>query len=176
MTNIWRSSFPAKCSDYFRLWMASQSGQHDLKQAGNEIWSTCRCRSCSITISRISIIDPPSFVNNRGIGITVSAQDPVRIIKFLDFLLEEENQIMNQWGIEGVTYEVDEQRTPVPYAGANRELFTTRNINKKSALLTSPITGRCIRQIIASGRKCCISGQTAGSRAAVLYGGGQGNS
>jgi len=53
-------------------------------------------------------LDPPSFVNNRGIGITISAEDPVRIIKFFDFLLEEENQLMNQWGIKGETYEVDE--------------------------------------------------------------------
>jgi len=55
-------------------------------------------------------IDPPSFVNNRGIGITTSAKDPVRIIKFFDFLLEEENQIMNQWGIEGETYVVENGR------------------------------------------------------------------
>lgn len=53
-------------------------------------------------------IEPPAFVNNRGIGITKSAKDPVRIIKFFDYLLEEENQILNQWGIEGVTYEVAE--------------------------------------------------------------------
>lgn len=52
-------------------------------------------------------LDPPTFVNNRGIGITVSAKDPVRIIKFFDFMLNEENQILNQWGIKGVTYEVD---------------------------------------------------------------------
>lgn len=53
-------------------------------------------------------IDPPAFVNNRGIGISKSAKDPERIIKFFDYLLEEENQILNQWGIKGVTYEVDE--------------------------------------------------------------------
>lgn len=61
-------------------------------------------------------IDPPSFVDNRGIGITTSAKDPERIMEFFDFMLEEENQILNQWGIEGVTYEIDENgryyRTP----------------------------------------------------------------
>lgn len=54
-------------------------------------------------------LDPPAFVNNRGIGITVNASDPERIIKFFDYLLTDEIQILNQWGIEGVTYEIDDQ-------------------------------------------------------------------
>lgn len=53
-------------------------------------------------------IDPPSFINNRGLGISVSAKDPVRIIKYIDNLLTEENQVLVQWGEQGVTYEVDE--------------------------------------------------------------------
>ncbi|MFS0862625.1 ABC transporter substrate-binding protein [Fredinandcohnia sp. 179-A 10B2 NHS] len=53
-------------------------------------------------------IDPPSFVNNRGIGITTSAKDPVRIIKFLDHMASEEIQKLFMWGIEGETFEVDE--------------------------------------------------------------------
>jgi putative aldouronate transport system substrate-binding protein len=53
-------------------------------------------------------LDPPGFVNNRGMGITVSAKDPDRIMKFLDNLLKEENQILVKWGIEGETYLVDE--------------------------------------------------------------------
>lgn len=54
-------------------------------------------------------IDPPAFVNNRGIGITVKAKDPVRIIKFFDNLLTEENQILVQWGIKDQTYSVNEK-------------------------------------------------------------------
>jgi len=52
-------------------------------------------------------LDPPSFVNNRGIGITVSASDPVRIIQFFDNLLTDENQRLSNWGIEGETYSVN---------------------------------------------------------------------
>lgn len=52
-------------------------------------------------------IDPDSFINNRGIGITVKAQDPVRIIQFFDNMLKEENQILTHWGILGKTYEKD---------------------------------------------------------------------
>ncbi|OUS71621.1 ABC transporter substrate-binding protein [Paenibacillus sp. MY03] len=52
-------------------------------------------------------LDPPGFVKNRGMGITVSAKDPERIIKYLDNLLTEENQTLKSWGIVGETYEVD---------------------------------------------------------------------
>ncbi|MBD8069065.1 ABC transporter substrate-binding protein [Bacillus sp. PS06] len=55
-------------------------------------------------------IDPPSFVNNRGVGITTSAKDPVRIMKFLDNMAKEENQKLIMWGIEGETYESDNGR------------------------------------------------------------------
>ncbi|MFK4343049.1 MULTISPECIES: ABC transporter substrate-binding protein [unclassified Paenibacillus] len=54
-------------------------------------------------------LDPPSFINNRGIGITVSAKDPVRMIQFFDNLLTDENQVLSNWGIKGETYEVDEK-------------------------------------------------------------------
>lgn len=61
-------------------------------------------------------LDPPGFVNNRGVGVTVSAEEPDRIMAYFDTLLEEENQIMKSWGIVGETYEVDENgrfyRTP----------------------------------------------------------------
>ncbi len=53
-------------------------------------------------------LDPPSFINNRGVGITTSAKDPVRIIQFFDNMLKEENQVLVQWGIKGETYEVDD--------------------------------------------------------------------
>ncbi len=55
-------------------------------------------------------IDPQGgLVTNRGIGITVSAKDPVRIIEYFDNMLKEENQILTSWGIQGETYEVNEE-------------------------------------------------------------------
>ncbi|MGF7031491.1 putative aldouronate transport system substrate-binding protein [Paenibacillus mucilaginosus] len=54
-------------------------------------------------------IDPPGFVNNYGVGITVNAKDPVRIIKYFDNMLKEENQILLSWGIKDQTYSVDEK-------------------------------------------------------------------
>lgn len=54
-------------------------------------------------------LDPPGFVKNRGVGITVSAKDPDRIMSFFDTLLKEENQVLKSWGIKGETYEVDDK-------------------------------------------------------------------
>lgn len=48
----------------------------------------------------------PGYQVGWGIGITVDCEDPVRAIKFLDYLASEETQIMTNWGIEGEHYEI----------------------------------------------------------------------
>ncbi|WP_051507431.1 ABC transporter substrate-binding protein [Saccharibacillus sacchari] len=54
------------------------------------------------------------FMSGWGVGITTSAKDPVRAIKFLDYLASEEAQIMNNWGIEGEHYNVEDGKRVVP--------------------------------------------------------------
>ncbi|MDY7224697.1 ABC transporter substrate-binding protein [Halalkalibacterium halodurans] len=49
-----------------------------------------------------------------GIGITRDCKDPVRAIKFLDYLVKEETQIMLNWGIEGEHYEVVDGKRVIP--------------------------------------------------------------
>lgn len=44
-----------------------------------------------------------------GIGITKACKDPVRAVKFLDYICSEEGQILLGWGIEGINYYVDEE-------------------------------------------------------------------
>ncbi|MCM3724870.1 ABC transporter substrate-binding protein [Neobacillus cucumis] len=91
---------------YDYQWQISQS-LNNLKQAGND---DKQYMALPITFDdsiKDQYIDPPTFVNNRGVGITVSAKDPVRIIKYLDALCKEENQKLVEWGIKGQTYEVD---------------------------------------------------------------------
>lgn len=46
---------------------------------------------------------------NNGFGITVNAKDPVKIIKLLDKLMEEDWQKVLSWGIEGEDYIVNEK-------------------------------------------------------------------
>ena len=47
-----------------------------------------------------------------GIGITKSREDPVRAIKFLDYLCSDEGQILYHWGIEGENYFLDDNGQP----------------------------------------------------------------
>ena len=47
-----------------------------------------------------------------GIGITKSCEDPVRAIKFLDYLCSDEGQIRYHWGIEGENYFLDDNGQP----------------------------------------------------------------
>ncbi|GGG60743.1 ABC transporter substrate-binding protein [Paenibacillus radicis (ex Gao et al. 2016)] len=54
-------------------------------------------------------LDPPTFVTNRGIGITTRAKDPARIIQYFDNMVKEENQKLLFWGEQGKTYEVDDK-------------------------------------------------------------------
>ncbi|MDQ0230747.1 ABC transporter substrate-binding protein [Metabacillus malikii] len=46
------------------------------------------------------------YLGGWGIGISVDCEDPVRAIKFIDYLASEEGQILQNWGIEGEHYEV----------------------------------------------------------------------
>ncbi|MEH7117040.1 ABC transporter substrate-binding protein [Neobacillus vireti] len=107
-------------------WEVSQS-LNSLKNAGND---DLRYMALPITFDssiRDAYVDPPAFVNNRGIGITVSAKDPVRIIKYLDALCKEENQKLVMWGIKGQTYEVNDKgrfyRTPEEIAKTQDQKF-----------------------------------------------------
>lgn len=88
-------------------WQAGQA-LDSLKRSGND---DLRYMPLPIVFDKNikdQYIDPPSNVFNRGLGITVSAKDPVRIIKYLDNMAKEENQKLMMWGIKGETYEVDE--------------------------------------------------------------------
>ena len=43
-----------------------------------------------------------------GLAITKSCEDPVRAIKFLDYLCSDEGAVLYRWGVEGEHYQVDE--------------------------------------------------------------------
>ncbi|WP_238322995.1 extracellular solute-binding protein [Gorillibacterium massiliense] len=50
-----------------------------------------------------------------GMGISVNCKDPVAAIKFMDYLLSDEGNILLNWGIEGVHYDiVDGKRVQKP--------------------------------------------------------------
>ncbi|WP_309119996.1 ABC transporter substrate-binding protein [Paenibacillus sp.] len=58
---------------------------------------------------------PKSSLGWDGIGISKSNKDPVRAIRFLDFLASEEGQYLMMWGVEGVHWDMkDGKHTPRP--------------------------------------------------------------
>ena len=88
-------------------WMVSDS-QNSLRDSGmyEEMYGTY-----PVTLSeeyKHPVYQSPGLQVGWGIGITVDNEDPVRAIKFLDYLVSEETQILTNWGIEGEHHEVDE--------------------------------------------------------------------
>lgn len=49
------------------------------------------------------------FAGINGLGITKNCKDPERLIKFLDFMVQEDTQKLLTWGIEGEDYTVDDK-------------------------------------------------------------------
>lgn len=47
-----------------------------------------------------------------GVGITKSCEDPVRAIKFLDWICSDEGQMLYNWGVKDVHYFIDDQGQP----------------------------------------------------------------
>ncbi|MGG1638531.1 ABC transporter substrate-binding protein [Paenibacillus sp. NRS-1760] len=54
------------------------------------------------------------YLSGYGIGITKDAKDPVRLIKFLDYLASDEGQVLVNWGIEGKHYNVEGGKRVIP--------------------------------------------------------------
>jgi len=52
---------------------------------------------------------PRNVPSGEGLGISVKAKDPVRIIQFLDHLAKLETQKLLQWGVEGIDYQVNDE-------------------------------------------------------------------
>ncbi|MFA9456222.1 ABC transporter substrate-binding protein [Halalkalibacter sp. AB-rgal2] len=69
-----------------------------------------------------------------GIGITVDNPDPVRAIKFLDWMASEEAQILNNWGIEDVHYQLDEEGNRYLTSEQREERLSDSNFNKRTGI------------------------------------------
>ncbi|MEK3733409.1 MULTISPECIES: ABC transporter substrate-binding protein [Paenibacillus] len=74
------------------------------------------------------------YVAGWGVGITTSAKDPVRIIKFLDYLASEEGQILMNWGIEGEHYEVVDGKRVIPEEIQERKTYDNANFTKETGI------------------------------------------
>lgn len=83
------------------------------------------------------------YLGGYGVGITVDAKDPVRIIKFLDYLASEEGQILVNWGIEGKHYTVDENgKRVIPQEINDRKVNDANNFKKETGIGNYLISAR----------------------------------
>lgn len=69
-----------------------------------------------------------------GIGITKSCEDPVRAIKFLDYLCSDEGQILYHWGIEGENYFLDDNGQPYRTDEEVAKAQSDPDYNKKTGI------------------------------------------
>ncbi|GAK42669.1 sugar ABC transporter sugar-binding protein [Paenibacillus sp. TCA20] len=69
-----------------------------------------------------------------GIGITVSNEEPVRTIKFLDWLASDEAQVLLNWGIEGEHYVVEDGIRKIPEDVQDRKSNDNANFTKETGI------------------------------------------
>jgi len=77
---------------------------------------------------------PTGFRGGYGIGITTSCKDPVRVIKFLDYLASEEGQILINWGIEGKHYVVQNGKRVIPQDVMNLKINDNNTFRKTTGI------------------------------------------
>ncbi|GMK39421.1 ABC transporter substrate-binding protein [Paenibacillus sp. CCS19] len=76
----------------------------------------------------------PGFDAGWGVGITKDCKDPVRAIQFLDFLASEQAQILNNWGIEGQHYNMQDGKRVVPEDVQNRIVNDNTAFSQESGI------------------------------------------
>ncbi|QGQ98911.1 extracellular solute-binding protein [Paenibacillus psychroresistens] len=74
------------------------------------------------------------FMGGWGIGITKSAKDPIRAIKFLDYLASEEAQVLNNWGIKDTDYVIENGLRTIPKAVNDKKINDATNFQKDSGI------------------------------------------
>lgn len=77
-----------------------------LKAAGNYDMTYGRFGAVLRPGIKAAYNQPTGFRGDFGIGITTACKDPIAAIKFLDFLASDEGQILNNWGILGKHYTI----------------------------------------------------------------------
>ena len=73
-------------------------------------------------------------VDGYGISITTACKDPIRAIKFLDWLASEEGQVLRNWGIEGKQYHVENGIRVIPDNILNQKVNDASNFTKETGI------------------------------------------
>ncbi|GIP52521.1 ABC transporter substrate-binding protein [Paenibacillus vini] len=73
-------------------------------------------------------------VDGYGISITTACKDPVRAIKFLDWLASDEGQVLRNWGIEGKQYNVENGTRVIPEDVLNKKVNDASTFTKETGV------------------------------------------
>ncbi|QAY66648.1 ABC transporter substrate-binding protein [Paenibacillus protaetiae] len=73
-------------------------------------------------------------VDGYGISITKNTKDPVRAIKFLDWLASDEGQVLINWGIEGKQYNVQDGKRVIPADIQDKKTNDNANFTKSTGI------------------------------------------
>ncbi len=77
---------------------------------------------------------PTGFMAGNGVSISKDNPDPVRAIKFLDYLASDEGQVLMNWGIEGKHYNVVDGKRVIPADVNNSKINDATNFQKTSGI------------------------------------------
>lgn len=73
-------------------------------------------------------------VDGYGISITTACKDPVRAIKFIDWLSSEEGQVLRNWGVEGKQYQVENGKRVIPDDILKQKVNDAANFTMQSGI------------------------------------------
>lgn len=114
-----------------------QDGENALKAAGKDEYTYAHF-PVTLNEDYVDHSFQPAGLDGSGIAITTACKDPVRLIKFLDWLASDEGQVLMNWGIEGKHYNVENGVRVVPQEIQDRKVNDTNNFNKESGISLYP--------------------------------------
>ncbi|MFD2611145.1 ABC transporter substrate-binding protein [Paenibacillus gansuensis] len=79
---------------------------------------------------------PTGFMAGYGVAISADNPDPVKTIKFLDYLASDEGQVLVNWGIEGKHYKVENGKRVIPKEVNDRKVNDAANFQKETGIGT----------------------------------------
>ncbi|WP_055107320.1 ABC transporter substrate-binding protein [Paenibacillus ihumii] len=110
-----------------------QDAENALKTAGKDEYTYAHF-PVTLTEDYVDHSFQPAGVDGYGLSITTACKDPVRAIKFLDWLASEEGQILRNWGIEGKHYNVENGVRVIPQEIQDRKVNDATNFTKESGI------------------------------------------
>ncbi|MHA6532985.1 ABC transporter substrate-binding protein [Paenibacillus sp. BAC0078] len=119
-----------------------QDGENALKSAGKDDYTYAH-----FPVTMSDQYKDHSFqsvgIDAAGISITTACKDPVRAIKFLDWLASDEGQVLMNWGIEGKHYTVNaEGKREIPADIQKKKSNDANNFAKETGIgLYTALTG-----------------------------------